>query len=135
MFNTTDLTLNYKKKLLIKQTYLITTWIYYLTKEFKNYKFSKKPKFFIQPKKTTKLTMIKAPMAHKTFSQEQFLYKYYIITFSIKLNSVYNININQFLYLFFLKKFEIFFKGSNLFFLKKILLTIKINDNNFFKLF
>ena len=47
------------------------------------------PSFFIYPTRNYMTTILKAPMAHKTFSQEQFGVRYYSlsIAFSIKLES------------------------------------------------
>lgn len=38
------------------------------------------PGFFIYPTKNYKTTTLKAPMAHKTFSQEQFMIRYYFLS-------------------------------------------------------
>jgi ribosomal protein S10 len=37
--------------------------------------------FATLPCRKTRHTMVKAPMAHKTFSQEQFMIKYYFLNF------------------------------------------------------
>ena len=61
---------NYNKiKLYLKQSYMLLTWIFY-----NNYS---KKKIFIMPKKLKKFTITKSPMAHKTFSQEQLVWKEY----------------------------------------------------------
>lgn len=49
---------------------MLLTWAYYLTAS-KNKTF-KKPSISIKPIKQSKFTSLKAPMAHKTFSQEQY---------------------------------------------------------------
>jgi len=59
-----------KKKLVVKQSYLLLAWAYYLSRS--NNKFFKKPSLSIKPVKQSKFTALKAPMAHKTFSQEQY---------------------------------------------------------------
>jgi hypothetical protein len=70
-------------KIIVKQSYLLLTWLAYLRGELTAKKreegevtLSVKG-FFIKPVRTTKFTTQKAPMAHKTFSQEQWLYKHY----------------------------------------------------------
>lgn len=40
------------------------------------------PSLFVQPIKNYKVTLIKSPMAHKTFSQEQFMVRYYSLSLS-----------------------------------------------------
>ena len=44
----------------------------------------KQPSFFIHPQRRTRQTFIKAPMAHKTFSQEQFQSKFYTLSISFE---------------------------------------------------
>ena len=53
-----------KIKLFIKESYLLLAWIFYNKKGEK--------KYFVGPKRVKKFTQTKSPMAHKTFSQEQF---------------------------------------------------------------
>lgn len=96
---------NYNQKILIKQSYMLLIWFYYLTsslstkkKDDSNTKDSALdeiedeviniPKFFIYPKNNYKTTIQKAPMAHKTFSQEQYMVRYYTISivFVVKAN-------------------------------------------------
>jgi|694.fasta_scaffold98327_3 hypothetical protein len=71
-------------KVFIKNSYLILSWFYYLKlvtydnvnkTKIKNKK--KLIKFAVLPTKRTHLTLTKAPMAHKTNSKEQFLFKFY----------------------------------------------------------
>jgi hypothetical protein len=40
-------------------------------------KVTSRPSFFVQPLNRTRLTLLKAPMAHKTFSQEQYKFQSY----------------------------------------------------------
>ena len=44
------------------------------------------PSFFIHKTSRLKTTKLKAPMAHKTFSQEQFLLKFYSLSISFHTN-------------------------------------------------
>jgi hypothetical protein len=77
-------------KVLLKQSYLLISWIHYLCKtpEDINYGITKKlPSFFIHPYRQSKLTIIRSPLAHKTFSQEQFLNRYYRISVSFRPNT------------------------------------------------
>jgi len=66
-------------------------------------------------------------MAHKTFSQEQFLLKFFklIIVFNIKIHINFSFN-NFLLFLLILKKsIKVF--GSNFFFLQKFKINLKSN--------
>lgn len=65
------------KKILLKQSYLLIAWFKYAS-----YGKNKSASIFILPVRTEKTTKIKAPMAHKTFSQEQYLFKLYKVVLS-----------------------------------------------------
>ena len=57
--------------------------MHYITKKFNNTLI--KPKIFIYPnKKNYKITLTKSPMAHKTYSQEQFKFNFFTLGFSFK---------------------------------------------------
>ena len=71
------------KKLFVKQSYLLMTWVWYIQQKHTS---SIKPSFVFKPTKLNKLTLIKSPMAHKTFSQEQFQFKFYSLLISFSLN-------------------------------------------------
>ena len=78
-------------KILLKQSYLLITWIHYLCKnnnDITGKRPEKQPSFFIHPYSQSKTTLIRSPLAHKTFSQEQFLTRYYYISVSFKPCSV-----------------------------------------------
>ena len=42
------------------------------------------PSFYIHKKHQTKMTKLKTPMAHKTFSQEQFIFKFYTLSIAFR---------------------------------------------------
>jgi hypothetical protein len=67
------------KKIYLKQSYVILTWFYYLT-FFSSLK-KIKLKIVSLPLKKTSFTLNKSPMAHKTFSKEQFKFQYYNFKF------------------------------------------------------
>ncbi len=56
---------NNNKKLLLKQSYILLTWFYYLTFIEKNLNTKNNIKIFCLPIKKKKFTLTKAPMAHK----------------------------------------------------------------------
>ena len=67
--------------MLFKKSYLLASWFYYLARKdsYSNIPVnqSKGPRLAILPSRQTIYTLTKAPMAHKTNSKEQFLFKYY----------------------------------------------------------
>lgn len=101
----------------------------------------KKPSIFIYPKKTSKFTHLKAPMAHKTFSQEQFKSKFYFLSTSFGINKGFykngytTNNFNESLYLLLLLKKSPSYLSSPLLFLKKRTFYLSCKDTkNFNKL-
>ena len=102
------LDMNYKKKIVVKQSYILLVWMSYLVNSFKDYntdnnlqnnsdlyynskESSEIPSFFIYPRSNYKTTIQKAPMAHKTFSQEQYMIRFY------KLSIAFNVNFSSFI--------------------------------------
>jgi len=130
------------KKILVKQSYLILAWFKYFATRFETNGVLKdrllsKPSYFVKPIRSYKTTLIKAPMAHKTFSQEQFLYNFYVISMSFNLYSLSNLkvlNLNQLLFLFLNLKYYFKFFGTNFFFLKKLNSSMVCSDVSFFNL-
>lgn len=125
------------KRLIVKNSYLILTWLFFLIKTNQNLKKDIKyhkyaPKFSVKPFKNSKFTIIKAPMAHKTFSQEQYLYSYYSLSteFSFFLKNSF-LDLNKLLHFFLILKQSKFSIETNLFFVQKICVTTKLNDSIF----
>jgi len=95
------------------------------------------PSFFIFPKNETRSTFLKAPMAHKTFSQEQFLTKFYTLKISFNNNSkdtpsLSNTSNSVFLALKLRKDILPF--ETNLIFLKKFQMSLVCSDIKYMKL-
>jgi len=84
--NLSDSTTFKKNKLVLKQSYILLIWFNRVRKGSSELQ-DLVPTFSFLPKKITKLTKIKAPMAHKTFSQEQFKFSYYQLVISFKSKS------------------------------------------------
>jgi hypothetical protein len=136
------------RKLYVKQSYMLITWFSYLTNNpiFNNKSEAEdldnkeldliRPGFFVQPVRVFKTTMTKAPMAHKTFSQEQYLIKFYKLsasfTFPVKFTAE-KLTLNQSIFIFLSFRLNSFFTGSNLFVMKKSKLTLLVGDKNFVK--
>ena len=119
------------KKIFTKQSYLLMTWLWYIQKS----DISKtKPSFAFKPTKLHKTTIIKSPMAHKTFSQEQLQFRFFnlVISFSNKLSpQTTPLTINQLLYLILSLKSSIPFVETNFFLLKKFQIRLPSSTKHF----
>jgi ribosomal protein S10 len=134
-----------KNKILIKQSYILATWLNYFVKNLNQLTSKKevdtlsKPAIFVLPLRKKKFTLIKAPMAHKTFSQEQFQFSFYKLTLSFTFPSKIFLfekpNINQALFLILNLRSTSFYFGTSLFFLKNVKFSLVSSDKTFFKLY
>lgn len=133
---------NINNKLHIKQSYLLMTWMSYVKDNYSelhdlNFKNSnKKPSIFVFPKTTKKFTNTKAPMAHKTFSQEQFKFSFYFMSASFNVNNMNYISdipnsVNKSLYVILYLKTNNNISSSNLFLLKRFTFFIESLDTNY----
>jgi len=129
------------KRILLKKSYLILSWFYYLslTSASKHPLFTKKtPKVFklaVLPSKQNVYTLQKAPMAHKSSSQEQFLFKLYNFKFSVTLSltsALLPSSSSQAAYVLKLTKQIFPFFETNLLFLKYYKITYPFKDNSLF---
>lgn len=126
-----------KSTILLKQSYLLLTWFYYLKnqKTIEQANVRKLLKFAFLPTKRTIYTLTKAPMAHKTNSKEQFVFRIFKFTTSIHTNFMYHTHpdtIDSALLILFLTKstFPIF--ETNLLFLKNYTFVLKLQDSKYF---
>ena len=90
-----------------------------------------RPSFFIFPVQTTKQTYLKAPMAHKTFSQEQFVSTTYSIAISFSsqpLSSEALTSTNDALFLALRLRASYSPFETNLFFLKRFRFAYTASD-------
>lgn len=129
------------KRLLIKNSYILLSWLFFLIKInrklTKDDNFSKIiPRLSIKPYRNSKFTIIKAPMAHKTFSQEQYLYSYYSMStkFIFFLKNI-NLDINKALFFLVILKQSRFSFETNLFFLQKLTINTLITDTKYLSFF
>jgi hypothetical protein len=123
------------KKLLLKQSYILLTWFFYLTFIQQNLNNKNLLKFFVMPLIIKKFTLTKAPMAHKNWSKEQYKLQFYKIkiTFNVLLKENNDLNsFNKTLLFFFLTKKTLPQLETNLFFLKNFNLILYAKDDNFF---
>ena len=125
-----------KSTILLKQSYLLFTWFYYL-KEAKVGSSGSKPmiKFAFLPTRRTMYTLTKAPMAHKTNSKEQFVFRVFKFKTSIKTRFIRGRgpnSVDQSLLSLFLTNsmFPIF--ETNLLLLKHYTFILKMRDHRFF---
>jgi len=98
------------------------------------------PNFFVFPKNNSLFTVLKSPMAHKTYSQEQFCIQYYSLSLSFKPHndsSVNNIFLSNVEFLIFIRhlNFVNFFLGTNLFFIKNFSIFLHAQDRGYFSLY
>ena len=116
--------------MIIKQSYLLLTWILYNGNKNKNY--------FIAPNKNKKYTIIKSPMAHKTFSQEQLNWKEScaLISYQLKPESLLNGVGNSVSFVQNQRKnLKYYTTGTNLLMAKKVSFQYYFFDKGYFKLF
>jgi len=116
-------------KIFLKQSYVLFTWLLYSN--------NLKGSFFVKPVKQHRLTLLKTPMAHKTFSQEQFKWLKYNTLVSYK--SLINTPLTKLnMGLKFVLNFRLFLRkttlSTNLFFLKKTTFIFFFFESGFFKL-
>lgn len=125
-------------RILIKNSYILFTWFFYLNSVLtRSSNFNRKsvPSFFIKPKKTSKLTILKAPIAHKTFSQEQYKFRFYGFAFVFSFTNLKSLNsANAALFAANYLKNSFFFFETNLFVLNRIKFLFQSSDKNFFEL-
>ena len=134
------------KKILVKQSYIFLMWINYFLKLNINKDITsslsplknKMPSFFIYPCRNYKTTITRAPMAHKTFSQEQFMIRYYklSLSFKIKVSSpLQPNNINKIIFFSNMLQNNIPFVGTNMLFLHRYSILFYSRDYKFFSFF
>lgn len=126
------------KRLLLRRSYLIVSWLFYMTSTNPALKDQAGPRVAILPARNSKYTLQKAPMAHKTNSKEQFLFRFYKFKFSFNMSiedqqvskslrqGAYAMNLTKDLF----PAFE-----TNLLFLKSYEITYPISDASFFQNF
>jgi hypothetical protein len=148
------------KKILIKQSYIFMMWLNYIVdRKGKNDKKTatkkkndsininesknnqKKPSFFIYPFRNYKTTIVKAPMAHRSYSQEQFMIRFYMLSitfhtkFSIEKNELSNFSVNKSFYFANVLKKNTPYAGTNMLFLQKYCIFFDSRDINFFSFY
>lgn len=143
-------------KIFVKQSYLLLVWVSYLTKystttstnhsqissESASTTFlTKKPSIVFLPKRKTKLTFLKTPMAHKTFSQEQVSFSFFKVSISFNpapriptYNEFFvapeSVNAGLLVYTFLYNNIP--FVSTNLFFLHRLKYSFSLSSKTFF---
>ena len=124
-----------KSTILVKQSYLIMTWLYYLTFTIKQKEEDRIIEFAFLPIRRKMYTLTKAPMAHKTNSKEQIVFKFYKFKVSIKSNFLteYSLkSIDQGLLSLLNAKYLFPVFDTNLLFLKNYNIQTLLTDKTFF---
>lgn len=124
------------RRAFLKKSYLLASWLLYLSHKPTSNIAKSTPRIAILPSSQIVYTLTKAPMAHKTNSKEQFLFKYYNFKFSTELKLPLKAapsTINQGAYSMVLTKelFPVF--ETNLLFLKYYNVSYSIRDKDFFQ--
>lgn len=111
-----------EKKILLKQSYILLSWFYYLT--FLNQKMNTKNnlKFAILPSSKKIFTLTKAPIAHKNWSKEQYKFQFFKfkITFNVFLKENNNLDSSNKSILFALLTKKNFLNSKLIFFFLRI---------------
>lgn len=127
---------NKNKKILVKQSYMLLVWFYYLSFFKKTDKDNFKIKIATLPYRQRSFTLTKAPIAHKTRSKEQYRYGFYSfkITFQSFLKKSINrpLTINSTLFFILLNRQQLPFFETSVFFLKATQLNLLLYDQSFF---
>lgn len=128
-----------KSTILLKQSYLLFTWFYYLkTSVMQNKTKNKAIKFSFLPIRRKSYTLTKAPMAHKTNSKEQFLFKFYKFKASIKTHFItsYRLtSVDQSLLALLMTKKTFPFFETNVLLLKHSTIYLSMSDSCYFNYF
>lgn len=129
----TSFSISAGNKALFKQSYMILTWFYYAV----SFDFKKKYKINLAtlPIKKKIFTLTKAPMAHKTYSKEQ--YKFQINKFKVSFKAILDEqltlnSLNSSLFFVLLSKKYLPFLETNILFLKNSLINIPVYDKVYF---
>ncbi len=140
----------------LKNSYIILSWLFYLS-SLKQTK-TKYKKFNVSslPKKKIIFTQTKAPIAHKNWSKEQYKYSYYRFNFKIKgffsnlntsikennknINNVLSkkslrLNVNNVLLMLLITKNNFISFETNIFYLKNYNFLFSFQDFIFFNYF
>lgn len=127
----------YKTRKLLKQSYIILSWFYYFT--YIEPQRRKNPlRFFVFPVRHQIYTLTKAPMAHKTWSKEQYKFQFYFMRVSLLDNHFYedvSLNFNQTLIFLLSYKNRMPLLTTNLMLLKIFQIRFTVNDENYFNFF
>lgn len=140
LFNVTSSPSTVRKSTsLMKQSYLLFTWFFYLKESTLGLsrRSSKNIKFAFLPTRRKVYTLIKAPMAHKTNSKEQIQFRFFKFSISIRtffntLQNPTNLNSGLHLHLLLKKRFPVF--ETNLLILKSYEIWLSLSDETFFNL-
>lgn len=120
-----------------KRSYLVFAWLRYLTVGSVNSNTRWKAQIVMLPSRRALYTITKAPMAHKTNSKEQFIFKFYHFSLTFKVSNRLRVaaesrSTHALAYNFYLTKklFPVF--ETNLLYLKYYRIRYPLKDSVFF---
>jgi hypothetical protein len=91
-----------------------------------------KPKISIKPTARSIFTLTKAPMAHKTFSQEQLLFQFYKFSIKFIVQTTTHLSLNQSIYVLLRLRQSVPVTETNILFLTRFNLKLVNSDTCFF---
>ena len=134
---TSSRAINASHRVSAKRSYLIFSWLHYLTVKGQSNTSCCKVSITMLPATQSFYTITKAPMAHKTRSKEQFIFKFYHFAITFKVNSLLmvssnNASVGSLAYILMLTKqlFPVF--ETNLLYLKYYRVRYPLMDQYFF---
>lgn len=139
-WSSTNINANTARRHFLKKSYLLLSWFHYVTSNRRytsstRIKVPEVLKIAILPSKRSMYTLTKAPMAHKTFSKEQYMFKFYNFKFSISLIPYEKLTITSAQHGAFLMEFSdtnFPYFETNLLFLKYYKVNYPVTDFFFF---
>ena len=122
----------------VKRSYLMLAWFAYLLDVHAGDRSERMTKLAILPARRSLYTLQKAPMAHKTNSKEQFMFRFYSFKFTTKVTTPLETlpsSVNEALMVFYLVRRSFPAFETNLLFLKYYQVSIAYAGGSYFDLF
>lgn len=137
-----DHSLSVPRRTQLKRSYLLMSWFAYLSRDVSLSKTETAEErvshLAILPSKRKLYTLQKAPMAHKTNSKEQFMFRFYAFKFSTRVRSSWDYvprSVNESLAVHFLIRRSFPFFETNLLFLKYYSISSSFYDRSYFSFY
>lgn len=122
------------QRILLKNSYLILAWFYYLT-SFEHSENRVGTRFFVLPTSTQVYTLTKAPIAHKLWSKEQYKFVFYLLRVSFTNCSFTDVTIDSvsqgLIFILMIRRTTPLF-SSNLMTIKNLYISFELTDLKLF---